>query len=122
MRELDELARQHYGCSFNALSAFGQNEIRRKAGEIIPLSSGPTMHDVDLARALVKAQERIAQLELENKDLFNDNEDLQLELMEKEDESSHSRSARSRETRRSARVDQTISDLLIPRPSDFPDE
>jgi len=86
MNELDKIAHEVYGAPFKDLSAFGQNEIRRQAGSLNPLNQAIGMHDVDIAQALANAQRKIATLELELRDVWEENEELKLQLIEGEDD------------------------------------
>lgn len=92
MNELDKMAKMLYGpnATFESISEFGKRTIRQS----VEGAKQPTMKDVDLAQALAESQRREAALLKENKDLWEDNEELQLRLMEIEDEDSSSRSTK----------------------------
>lgn len=81
--DLDDESLALYGQRYKALSPFGQSLVRSR------LSARPkteiTMEHVDLAQALQVAHAKIAKLEQENRDLWQDNEDLQLRLLDTED-------------------------------------
>lgn len=101
---LNDIALERYGCPFHHLSAFGQREI---LAEWNGRDEEMTMRHVDLAQALYAAQEKISKLEQENRDLWEDNEELQLRLFEYED--SNSWDTRQRQARARVRTDETSS-------------
>lgn len=91
---MDQIALEQFGIKYDQLSAFSQLEVRRAFANS---QGGVTMDTVDVVRALKVAQFRLAELEKNNKDLWEENEDLQLQLLEAEDATGNNRSARKRQ-------------------------
>lgn len=85
--DYEDLADRMFNTSFDSLSEFGKREVR-----LVAHRNEPTMADVDVIRALAAAQARISELEKEKLELWRDNEELQMRLMETEDEDSNLRS------------------------------
>lgn len=78
MIDWDQLAQQDYGQNFHDLSSFAQAALTTKYSERITI--GPK--EVDLVRALAVANEKIAKLQRDNRDLWHDNEELEIENLE----------------------------------------
>jgi hypothetical protein len=83
----DELAQQYYGRRYSALSPFGQERVRTALNNEQSSGNELTMNDIDLVRALDVAQKRLAAMEQANSDLWEENEGLRLQLMEKDESS-----------------------------------
>lgn len=81
---LEEIAQRLYGKKFDDLSAFAKEIIVRQKYPLPEPKIGP--QEVDLVRAVAVANEKIAKLQRENRDLWHDNEELQLENLELRDE------------------------------------
>lgn len=80
--ELDKLAYDQYGVEYDKLSAFAKDDILKRGF----VAHNITPHEVDLVRAVAVANEKIAKLQRENRDLWHDNEELQIENLELRDE------------------------------------
>jgi hypothetical protein len=76
----EEEAQQLYQQSFASLSPFGQALVRQRVGARV--APPETVSVGDLIQALDMAHAKIARLEQDNKDLWDDNEDLRTQLSE----------------------------------------
>jgi len=107
MLSRDDRAQAKFGCNFADLSEWGKAELRREEN----LMNEPLTFDhVDMARALQEAQAKVAKLERENRDLWEENEELQLRLMGY-DEDNLSRDAGQRQARSRVRTDEVVSNV-----------
>jgi hypothetical protein len=96
---LEKYAREMWRVSFSQLSPFGQKTVRNRiavANYFSDQSQSEAMRGPDLAHALQAAQARVAQLEQENKDLWEDNEELRIQLTEKEEYEDNNHRSRGR--------------------------
>src|SRR4051794_22704275 len=106
MDQLNEIARKMFNLDFNQLSPFGQHEVRLQH----QANKGIQEYEKD---KIIQAQAaKIAELEKNNKDLWDENEDLQLELQRiEDDEHSPARSTRTRQEQASARYPDEVPPL-----------
>jgi hypothetical protein len=106
--ELDNKARQMFGVpSYEVLSEFGKRDVRRA----LTSHESMNMSHIDAARALQAAQQKIATLERELKDAWDENEDLKLELLEL-NEDSYSGKQQQGQRKSRVRVDEALPERL----------
>jgi hypothetical protein len=84
MTLFDREAQNLYQMPFVDLSPFGQALVRQRVGARV--KPEPAATGLDLMNALRVAHAKIAELEQTNRDLWEDNQELQLRLMEEDDE------------------------------------
>ena len=82
MDKYDEIAQRLYGLSFKELSPFGQEMVRVASHGVLPEIS---MAAYDQTQALEAALKKISVLEQNNRELWEENEELQLRLLEQEE-------------------------------------
>lgn len=95
MSEFDSIAQELYRLPFDKISPHGQNRVRKVYAQRNPPVGPLGMDHVDLAAALALAHEKIAELESDYKELWLDNEELELENLELREQLNASSNRRS---------------------------
>jgi DNA repair exonuclease SbcCD nuclease subunit len=93
MSDLNRIAQELYGEDYSKLSPFGQYSVR------LSLPRDGSIADYEKDQIIAQQAAKISRLEKENRELWEENEDLQVELLNKEedDELRTTRSAGTRE-------------------------
>jgi len=88
---LDEISRSMFNTDFSRLSEFAKDTVRRAAGQQIQLGTNLNT-EVSITRKLAELEQQNITLRRENEDLWEENEELKLQLYEREDADNSSRS------------------------------
>lgn len=119
MSDLDKIANELYGQNYASLSSFGQEAVR------LELPRTGSIADYEKDKLIVDLTDKIAQLTKENKELWEDNEDLQLELQNRDEEDELRTTRRTREPEAptglpTPRTNASLDDIRRLAESDLP--